>query len=66
MSKYSFIYKNTDENKDYFKAIKCSELVIAPLTDGFKKVTIIEENDEELDEVVNDNYDIINAMMEGR
>lgn len=63
MSKYSFIFKCTEENKDYFKAIKCTELVITPLSDDFKKVTIIEENEDELERVINNNYDVIDAML---
>lgn len=63
MCKYSFIFKNTDENKDYFKAIKCTELVITPLSDDFKKVTIIEENEAKLEKVILNNYGIIDAML---
>ena len=63
MCKYSFIFKHTEENKDYFKAIKCTELVITPLSDDFKKVTIIEENEDELERVILNNYDVIDAML---
>lgn len=64
MSKYTFIFKRTERNKDFFKAIECTQLAIVPLGDDFYKATIFEENDAELENVIDNNFQVIDAMLE--
>lgn len=64
MSTYSFVFKKTDKNKDFFKAIKCTELTMVDLGNDFFKVTIFEENDAELEKVIDSNFQVIDAMLE--
>ena len=64
MSKYTFIFKRTERNKDFFKAIKCTELTMERLLDNLYKVTIYEANDDELENVIDNNFQVIDAMLE--
>jgi CRISPR/Cas system CSM-associated protein Csm2 small subunit len=56
---YDFIYRETEENKDLWKAIHCSDLLVEPIAENFKRITIFAENKSELEEVLENNLDTI-------